>query len=162
DPSSQGWVVAARGVTGGPAAELSLLSVGQKPNGTPDVPARAGSVPVPQYGLPPPAVQRGTTFLLDTLAGRLTHAVSAFDHVHGGVPMGRLRGSGGRSGRPGDGPARTGPGGQRVERLQPHRHGRGRPDPGVPGRAVGRSGQTFSAVLAAAATWPAEMPYSSY
>jgi len=85
DPSSDGWVVALPDSTnsGATGTELELYHVTKNPDGTANIPTTATAVPVAQYGPPSPAPQSGGAHTLDTLDGRLIHAVSAIDPAHG-------------------------------------------------------------------------------
>jgi hypothetical protein len=85
DPASDGWIVSVpdpsnSGATG---TELELYHVTRNPNGTPNIPKVATAVPVAAYSPPAPAPQLNGAHTIDTLDGRLTHAVSAIDPNHG-------------------------------------------------------------------------------
>jgi hypothetical protein len=78
DPSSVGWVVGDADVSSGSANFLSVFEVTKGANGNP-VLGPATAIPVASYSVPASAPQPGTTATLDTLDGRLEHAVAAFD-----------------------------------------------------------------------------------
>jgi hypothetical protein len=88
DPSSSGSVVAMTDIECPPicgkGTQLTLWNVKPDPN-DPTVPvmSRAHSITVGTYKSPPDAPQNGTSNLLDTLDGRLTHAVSGVDPSSG-------------------------------------------------------------------------------
>ncbi len=85
DPSSTGWVVAVPDSTnsGATGTELELYKVTKNPDGTANIPSVATAVPVAMYSPPSPAPQMGSVHTIDTLDGRLTHAVAAVDPAHG-------------------------------------------------------------------------------
>ncbi|TMK80676.1 MAG: hypothetical protein E6G47_06355 [Actinobacteria bacterium] len=85
DTSAGGWIIAAKDLTGSTRRTLSLFSVTTNPDGTANIAGTATSVIVSTYALPPPAPQKGTTAVLDTMDGRLTQAVSAIDPTIGSV-----------------------------------------------------------------------------
>ena len=87
DPSSTGWVVAVPDSTnsGATGTELELYEVTKNPDGTANIPKSGTAVPVAQYSPPSPAPQMGSAHTIDTLDGRLTHAVAAVDPAHGGA-----------------------------------------------------------------------------
>jgi hypothetical protein len=85
DPTSDGWIVSVPDPTnsGASGTELELYHVTKNPNGTPDIPQVATAVAVSEYSPPAPALQKNGIHPIDTLDGRLTHAVSAIDPNHG-------------------------------------------------------------------------------
>jgi hypothetical protein len=86
DDSSTGYVVANHDVSsGGSAQALSVFSVTK--NTTTGLPSFSGptTVSVRSYSMPPSAPQKGTTFKLDTLDGRLMNAWLAPDPNQGGA-----------------------------------------------------------------------------
>lgn len=87
DPSSTGWVVAVPDSTnsGASGTELELYEVTRNNDGTANIPKVATAVPVTAYTPPSPAPQGGGTHPIDTLDGRLTHAVTAVDPAQGGA-----------------------------------------------------------------------------
>jgi hypothetical protein len=90
DPSSTGWVVANADPTnnGAPADHLNLFEITKGPRGIPSIPLIGTCVRIRQYLAPPaPAPQRGFPTLIDTLDGRLTSAVSAYDPLRGGTAL---------------------------------------------------------------------------
>ena len=84
DPSGTGWVVGTADVsTSGPSNFITAVGITKDGVGS----AILGSpraVPVATFDLPPNAPEKGSRNLLDTLDGRLEHAVSASDPGHGG------------------------------------------------------------------------------
>jgi len=90
DPSSTGWVVANPDPTnnGAPADHLDLFKITRGPGGVPSIPVRGTCVPIPPYIAPPsPALQEGSPTLIDTLDGRLTNAISAYDPLRKGTGL---------------------------------------------------------------------------
>lgn len=87
DPSATGWVVAVPDETNSGATGnfLTIFKVTRNQDGTANIPNAGTQVSVAAFAPPPPAPQQGTNFTLDTLDGRLTHAVSAIDPDHGGA-----------------------------------------------------------------------------
>jgi hypothetical protein len=86
DANSTGWVVGTADVsTGGSATFLSVFSVTNNGSGN-AVLSPASSVTVPSYTMPPSAPQPGTSRTIDTLDGRLEHAISAVDPRVGTAP----------------------------------------------------------------------------
>jgi hypothetical protein len=85
DPATDGWIVSVPDPTnsGASGTELELYHVTRNANGTPNIPKVATAVPVAAYSPPPPAPQLNGAHTIDTLDGRLTHAVSAIDPNHG-------------------------------------------------------------------------------
>jgi len=93
DPSGVGYVVAAYdvgGTTNGDivgelpqATFLTVYKITKNADGTPNIPLKGTAVTVPSYMSPADAPQPGPG-VLDTLDGRLTHAVSGVDPLHGG------------------------------------------------------------------------------
>jgi hypothetical protein len=85
DPSSDGWIVSVPDPTnsGASGTELELYHVTKNLDGTPNIPQVATAVSVPAYSPPAPALQKNGIHPIDTLDGRLTHAVSAIDPNHG-------------------------------------------------------------------------------
>jgi hypothetical protein len=85
DPSTTGWVVAVPDETNSGAAGnfLTIFKVTRNPDGTANIPNVGTQVSVNSFAPPPPGPQQGTNFTIDTLDGRLTHAVSAVDPAHG-------------------------------------------------------------------------------
>jgi hypothetical protein len=88
DPSRKGWVVAIPlGEPDGSGEYLTVWDVTiDRRTGRP-VLGDPHTVPVPRYEIPPSAPQCGGKVLLDTLDGRLEHAVSAFDPRTGSVSI---------------------------------------------------------------------------
>jgi len=82
DPSTTGWIAGIPARL--PATSLDLFKVTENANGTPNIPATGTSVTVSSYNVPPNAPQSGSSFQLDTLDGRLMHAVTAVDPLRGG------------------------------------------------------------------------------
>jgi hypothetical protein len=80
NPGDMAWVAAVPDATNSGAIGnyVDLFTVTEKPEGTDSVSA-ATAIPVTSYSPPAPAPQKGTNFLLDTLDGRLTHAVTDID-----------------------------------------------------------------------------------
>jgi hypothetical protein len=85
DPSSTGWIVSVPDPTnsGATGDKLELYKVTKNQNGTANIQKVGTPVAVPNYSPPPPAPQQGTVHTIDTLDGRLIHAVSAVDPAHG-------------------------------------------------------------------------------
>jgi hypothetical protein len=85
DFSSDGWIVSVPDPTnsGATGTELELYHVTKNPDGTPNIPQVATAVPTAAYSPPAPAPQMNGIHPIDTLDGRLTHAVSAIDPNHG-------------------------------------------------------------------------------
>lgn len=82
DTSPIGWIAATPNTL--PAAQIDLFRVPEAAGGTPIVPVVATSaVAVAAFNVPPNAPQLGSGFQLDTLDGRLLHAVSAIDPARG-------------------------------------------------------------------------------
>jgi hypothetical protein len=81
DSSATGWVVATTALASESAVgrSLSVFRLTRSRSGDALVQARARSVPVAPYGIPPPAPQAGTHFRIDTLDGRLLQAVASVD-----------------------------------------------------------------------------------
>jgi hypothetical protein len=92
DPSSSGSVVAMTDIECPPicgsGTQLTLWKIKPDP-ADPTVPvmSAARSITVGKYKSPPDAPQKGTDNLLDTLDGRLTHAVSGVDPRAGGTAV---------------------------------------------------------------------------
>jgi hypothetical protein len=85
DPRSDGWIVDVPDPTnsGATGTKLELYRVTKNPDGTANIPQNATSeVTVPFYSPPPPAPDGGA-HPIDTLDGRLTHAVAAVDPARG-------------------------------------------------------------------------------
>ena len=86
DPSSTGYMVATADVeTGGTGTYLSLFTITNNA-GTPLV-SPAATISVSSYRAPAMAPQPGTSYKLDTLDGRLLHAVSSFDPRFGATTI---------------------------------------------------------------------------
>jgi hypothetical protein len=86
DARSDGWIVDVPDPTnsGATGTKLELYRVTKNPDGTANIPQNATSeVTVPLYSPPPPAPDGGT-HPIDTLDGRLTHAIAAIDPARGG------------------------------------------------------------------------------
>jgi hypothetical protein len=85
DPSSTGWIVSVPDPTnsGATGTTLELYKVTKNPDGTANIQVVGTPVTVNQYSPPAPAVQQGSAHTLDTLDGRLIHAVTAVDPAHG-------------------------------------------------------------------------------
>jgi hypothetical protein len=85
DFSTDGWIVSVPDPTnsGATGTELELYHVTKNPDGTPSIPKVATAVPTAAYSPPAPAPQMNGIHPIDTLDGRLTHAVSAIDPNHG-------------------------------------------------------------------------------
>jgi hypothetical protein len=85
DPSSTGWVAAVPDETNSGAAGnfLTVFPVTKNADGTANIPNVGTQVSVSNFAPPPPAPQMGTNFTLDSLDGRLTHAVSSVDPATG-------------------------------------------------------------------------------
>jgi hypothetical protein len=81
DTSSDGWVVATADIENGSSGNFITLFRVRPSAADPTVPAisAAHQVAVATYTGPPDAPQKGTNRLLDTLDGRLKHAVAAID-----------------------------------------------------------------------------------
>jgi hypothetical protein len=84
DGDSTGWVVAIPFEFSGPQTSLDLFQVTRNEDGSPNIQTSGTSITVPSFSVPANAPQKGTRFVLDTLDGRLTQAVSAVDPRHGG------------------------------------------------------------------------------
>lgn len=82
DPSSKGYVVASSDIecppTCGTGTQITVFKVKNK-NGKAKMDLKGKSVTVGDFMSPPDAPQKGSTDTLDTLDGRLTHAVAAVD-----------------------------------------------------------------------------------
>lgn len=87
DSSTTGWIAAVPATleTTFSAKTLQLFKVTETQSGTPVIPATGTSVSVSSYTLPPSAPQSGSPFPIDTLDGRLTHAVTGVDPAHAGA-----------------------------------------------------------------------------
>jgi hypothetical protein len=86
DGATTGWVAATPNAL--PAGALELFKVTERSNGTPVIPVKATSaVAVASFNAPASAPQRGSTFNLDTLDGRLLHAVTAVDPAHNATAL---------------------------------------------------------------------------
>jgi hypothetical protein len=85
DPSTTGWIAGIPARL--PASSLDIFKVTENTNGTPNIPTTSTSVPVSSYNVPPNAPQSGSSFALDTLDGRLMHAVTAVDPLRGGTAL---------------------------------------------------------------------------
>jgi hypothetical protein len=87
DTSPTGWAVAIpRNVPSGRTGTfLTLFRITRSATGSAVIPSTGTSVPVPAYRLPANAPQRGARFVVDTLDGRNTQAVSAVDPAHRSV-----------------------------------------------------------------------------
>lgn len=85
DTSTTGWIAGIPATL--PATSLDLFKVTESSTGTPVIPTTSTSVPVSSYNVPPSAPQPGTSFRLDTLDGRLMHAVVATDPLRGGTAL---------------------------------------------------------------------------
>jgi len=85
DPSGTGWVVAVPDETNSGATGnfLTIFPVTKNPDGTANIPNVGTQVDVSTFAPPPPSAQNGSNYPIDTLDGRLTHAVSANDPAHG-------------------------------------------------------------------------------
>jgi hypothetical protein len=85
DFSDDGWIVSVPDPTnsGATGTELELYHVTKNLDGTPNIPKVATAVPTAAYSPPAPAPQMNGVHPIDTLDGRLTHAVSAIDPNHG-------------------------------------------------------------------------------
>jgi hypothetical protein len=79
-----GWVIAIPDETNSGATGnfLTLFRVTKNPNGTANIPKIGTQVSVAQFAPPPPAPQSGSAHTIDTLDGRLTHAMSGKDPLH--------------------------------------------------------------------------------
>jgi hypothetical protein len=84
DASTTGWVVSTLNTTGS-ASSLVLFQVTENADGTPNIPHTGTSVGVAAYSPPPSAPQPNGLVSLDTLDGRLEHAVSAIDPAQAGA-----------------------------------------------------------------------------
>jgi hypothetical protein len=86
DPSSTGWIVSVPDSTnsGATGNTLVLYKVTKNPDGTANIEGVGTDVPVPQYSPPSPAPQMNSGHTVDTLDGRLIHAVSGNDPNHSG------------------------------------------------------------------------------
>jgi hypothetical protein len=83
DDDRVGWILGTEDVSGGGSSNyISVFAVRRSPGGAVQF-SPAHSVTIPNYSLPPSAPQLGTTATLDTLDGRLLHAVSAIDPANG-------------------------------------------------------------------------------
>jgi hypothetical protein len=89
DPSTTGWIAAVPDETNSGAAGnfLTIFKVTKNRDGSANIPTTGTQVSVNQFGPPPPAPQSGSNFTIDTLDGRLTHAVSAIDPGQGGLAL---------------------------------------------------------------------------
>jgi hypothetical protein len=87
DPSSTGWVVGSADVSnpGTSANFLTVFKVTKNADGTANIQHQGRAVPVDSYSMPASAPQRNTDRKLDTLDGRLIHAVSGKDPSRGGA-----------------------------------------------------------------------------
>jgi hypothetical protein len=85
DSFSRGWVMATQEMFSVPASTyISVFPVTRNPTtGTPVLGAPQ-TVTVPSFAMPPNAPQCPSGDFLDTLDGRLEHAVAAIDPMHGG------------------------------------------------------------------------------
>jgi hypothetical protein len=86
DPRGDGWIVDVPDPTnsGATGTKLELYHVTKNPDGTANIPQNATSeLTVPFYSPPAPAPQMGGPHPIDTLDGRLTHAVAAVDPARG-------------------------------------------------------------------------------
>jgi hypothetical protein len=85
DGNPIGWIV---GVASSlPADFISVFKVSTNADGTPEIAATGANVSVETYDVPADAVQAGSNFLIDTMDGRLTQAVSAVDPRFGPVAL---------------------------------------------------------------------------
>jgi hypothetical protein len=86
DPSATGHVLATADVgSGGTSDFVDVYAVTRDSLGNAVVAPPVGHALASPFGVPPSAPQLGTTAVLDTLDGRLTQAVSAFDPFRGGL-----------------------------------------------------------------------------
>ena len=87
DPSGTGWIVGSADVSnpGSSAAFLTVFKVTKNADGSPNIQNPGTAVPVPSYSMPASATQRNSGTKLDTLDGRLIHAVSGKDPSRGGA-----------------------------------------------------------------------------
>jgi hypothetical protein len=89
DPSSKGWVVTSSDIECpdicGTGTLITVHALRPSPRNplVPQFKVRGQSITVGAFESPPDAPQKGTTDLLDTLDGRLTHAVSGKDPANG-------------------------------------------------------------------------------
>jgi hypothetical protein len=84
DDHQVGWILGTEDVSGGGSSDyISVFTARRRPPSGGVRIGRAHSVTIPSYSLPPSAPQMGTTATLDTLDGRLLHAVSAIDPANG-------------------------------------------------------------------------------
>ena len=80
DADPTGWVVASHSVSGGgSASSLTVFPVTKNATDGTAVLGGGRAVGVSSYSVPANAPQSGTRYVLDTLDGRLEHAVAAFD-----------------------------------------------------------------------------------
>jgi hypothetical protein len=91
DPSSKGYIVASSDIecppTCGTGTKITVFTVKPGTGGAPKLNKVGKSVKVGSFMSPPDAAQKGSTDVLDTLDGRLTHAVSAMDPAVGKVTV---------------------------------------------------------------------------
>lgn len=89
DPSASGYVVASSDIEDGSAGSYITVFTVAPSTANPSVPAVSAphELAVPSYSDPPNAPQLGTDRRLDTLDGRLEHAVSAIDPSNGNVQV---------------------------------------------------------------------------
>lgn len=91
DPSSVGYVVSASDIECPPICGtgmlLTVFTIGATGNPPTPVVSPPDSMTVGTFAPPAEAAQPGTTDTLDTLDGRLTHAVSGFDPVVGATTV---------------------------------------------------------------------------
>lgn len=86
DGSTTGWVAATPNNL--PATALELYRVTENSNGTPVIPVTAtAAVTVASFNAPASAPQKGGSTNIDTLDGRLLHAVTAIDPAHNAVAL---------------------------------------------------------------------------
>src|SRR5207249_1877859 len=84
-----GWIVSVPDSTnsGATGNKLELYKVTRNQDGTANIQNVGTPVPVADYSPPVPAPQQGGAHTIDTLDGRLIHAVSAVDPAHGSTPQ---------------------------------------------------------------------------
>jgi hypothetical protein len=86
DPEPLGYVLAAAGVPLGGAGDYVTIYAVSGAGGTISL-SSPTTLAVPSFSLPPPVPQSGSTYTLDSLDGRLTNAVGAFDPVLGRLAL---------------------------------------------------------------------------
>ena len=87
DPSGTGWVVGAPDITtSGPSTYLTAVPITNDGTGHAAIGAPK-TITVPSFDVPPNAPQRGSSYVLDTLDGRLERAVAGTDPAYGAMAV---------------------------------------------------------------------------